>query len=113
MLRGTATSRAILSGRLIATPIALSSSGGPDLAQVQVDSRFVVDCWIMNLTGVARIGAAQVVLLLFLSLISSCQGGTPVTLRMSWTLGNTHYGPNLVSLQSKCAKPINFCHRTS
>jgi hypothetical protein len=44
----------------------------------------------MNLTGVARIGAAQVVLLLFLSLISSCQGGTPVTLQMSWTLGNTH-----------------------
>jgi hypothetical protein len=109
MLRDTATSRAILSWRLIATPISLSSSGGSDLAQVHVDSRFVVDCWIMNLTGVARIGAAQVVLLLFLSLISSCQGGTPVTLRMSWTLGNTHYGPNFVSLQSKCANQASNC----
>ncbi len=100
MLRDTTTSRAILGWRLISTPISLLSSGVPDLAQVHVDSRFVVDCWVMNLTGVARIGAA---------VISSCQGGTPVTLRMSWTLGNTHYGPNFVSLQSKCANQASNC----
>jgi hypothetical protein len=63
----------------------------------------------MNLTGFTRIGAAQIVCLLFLSLVSSCQWGTPVTIRMSWTLGDTHYGPNFVSLQSKCTNQVSNC----
>jgi hypothetical protein len=56
-----------------------------------------------------RIGAAQIVCLLFLSVTALCQNGTPVTLRMSWTLGDTHYGPNFVSLRSKCANQVSNC----
>jgi hypothetical protein len=73
------------------------------------DSGFVVDCWPMNLAGVAPVGAAQIICLLFLPIISSCQTATPVTLRMSWTLGDMHYGPNFVSLQSKCANHASTC----
>jgi hypothetical protein len=56
-----------------------------------------------------RFGAAHFVCLIFLSVISSGQTGTPVTLRMSWALGDHHYGPNFVSLQTKCANPASNC----
>jgi hypothetical protein len=56
-----------------------------------------------------RIGAPHLVCLLFLSVISSCQTGAPVTLRMNWAMGDNHYGPNFVSLQTKCANQASNC----
>jgi hypothetical protein len=56
-----------------------------------------------------RACAAHFVCLLILSMILSGQTGAPVTLRMSWTLGDTHYGPNFVSLKTKCANATSNC----
>jgi hypothetical protein len=56
-----------------------------------------------------RIRAASFGCLLFSSVISLCQTTIPVTLRMSWALGDARYGPNFVSLHSKCAKPDSNC----
>jgi hypothetical protein len=56
-----------------------------------------------------RFGAVHFVCVLFLSAISSGQTGTPTTLRMSWALGDTHYGPNFVHLQTKCANGTSNC----
>src|ERR1700723_2685108 len=55
------------------------------------------------------VGVAYVACLLLLSVMSLGQTGTPVTLRMDWALGDSHYGPNFVSLQSKCANQASNC----
>ena len=54
-------------------------------------------------------GPAHFVCLLILSVIASGQTGAPVTLRMSWALGDTHYGSNFVSLKTKCANAASNC----
>jgi hypothetical protein len=64
---------------------------------------------MVDFCDMIRIRAASFGCLLWFSVISLCQTTIPVTLRMSWALGDARYGPNFLSLHTKCAKPALNC----